>query len=637
MRRVVKNFSTLCWLPLALLAHSGPALAAVKHCGYQIFVESAEANIDPMPIGTTADTPVTTAEFSQFKVKGRYLWQCSAGLFGGGCQKAPPDETHARNVASLGAERCLSDAVTEQGIASTCVESLRSNSGDYWEGESITGHAITSRVIDWHFEDLKQIAIDTVCFRAQRPVTGFRITARVSERYPRCNFTGETRTREVFSSSELICGDPPLGRPLPSDPTGGVAGMGPTPESEEGSDGRPPREAEAPPPQPLIAAPDLKIQKTADQETCLPNQKCKFTVEIANDGIGVFRGPLTIADTITPASERLVEFGPPPWSCVRSGDNYTCKHPEIELFPAQKLTLTLGFDNTEEVRGTVENCARLKWDIPPLAGLCSGAIAEALERKSAAGGPGKVGEAASQTIAASISENAVKEYQCISGQPETGKLDEPLLANIFADLDLGDTNAGNDISCAVSSISLPLPETLPPNPTPVTAPASPLPTSPAIASPPTVCPIFRRIPGTNGGCCPESQQWNGNSCGVASLPTQPSPPPPPPPPMTAPTPPPPPTAPLVTAPPPPPPPPPVTSPSATAPPPPPLPPVTAPSTTAPPPTAPLVTAPSTKAPQLTFPSPSKFTCEGGKIVGGLCWCGIGRFPKAIGKNAYRCQ
>ena len=117
------------------------------------------------------------------------------------------------------------------------------------------------------------------------------LVARRDDGYPStCNFgnLGGSRARVLlfWTSVENFCD-----RPLPADPTGGVGKGGgrPLPSDPTGLGGmETPREAEAPPPQPLIAAPDLRLDKSADQETCLPNQKCKFTVEISNDGIGGF-------------------------------------------------------------------------------------------------------------------------------------------------------------------------------------------------------------------------------------------------------------------------------------------------------------------------------------------------------------
>lgn len=37
------------------------------------------------------------------------------------------------------------------------------------------------------------------------------------------------------------------------------------------------------------------------------------------------------------------------------------------------------------------------------------------------------------------------------------------------------------------------------------------------------------------------------------------------------------------------------------------------------------------------PEPAPLKCIGGKVKGVLCWCGLGRFPKALGNNVYRCQ
>lgn len=49
------------------------------------------------------------------------------------------------------------------------------------------------------------------------------------------------------------------------------------------------------------------------------------------------------------------------------------------------------------------------------------------------------------------------------------------------------------------------------------------------------------------------------------------------------------------------------------------------------------TSATTLQSQQNRPAAAKFKCIGGQVRGNLCWCGIGRFPKTIGKNVYRCQ
>lgn len=43
-------------------------------------------------------------------------------------------------------------------------------------------------------------------------------------------------------------------------------------------------------------------------------------------------------------------------------------------------------------------------------------------------------------------------------------------------------------------------------------------------------------------------------------------------------------------------------------------------------------------PQAAAPAPAgQLECRGGEVKGILCWCGIGRFPRAVGNNVYQCQ
>ncbi|MEM9590231.1 MAG: hypothetical protein AAF967_02705, partial [Pseudomonadota bacterium] len=37
------------------------------------------------------------------------------------------------------------------------------------------------------------------------------------------------------------------------------------------------------------------------------------------------------------------------------------------------------------------------------------------------------------------------------------------------------------------------------------------------------------------------------------------------------------------------------------------------------------------------PATPELQCIGGEVRGVLCWCGIGRFPRAVGNNAYKCE
>ncbi len=41
--------------------------------------------------------------------------------------------------------------------------------------------------------------------------------------------------------------------------------------------------------------------------------------------------------------------------------------------------------------------------------------------------------------------------------------------------------------------------------------------------------------------------------------------------------------------------------------------------------------------QFKKPAAGKMQCIGGQVKGPLCWCGLGRFPKKVGNNVYRCQ
>lgn len=680
MSRVLKA-ALFCLLALAMLVWGGSVSADVRTCRYTIFAGGVDQNVAPALLGytqTSAPFPVSAAQFS---VKGRYQTECGIAPH---CWFIEDDDYKTAQIhASWGAESCVKDAINQFGMPPTCSQ-RQSYLG------SVTGQSSWSEVLDWRFPNLKQSAIDTVCARATARVDMVYILVRRQAGWSsRCDIDGN-RNFMLWADNQGYCfSDRPLpssesgrplppppnvppnpgtGRPVPADPTGGL----------------PP-----PPSHGITAAPDLKVDKTAGQKTCLPHRSCKFKVRISNDGLGLFKGPLTVTDTITPASERLTRFGPAPWNCSGGNGSYSCRHPGIELHPGQSTELSLAFTNTEKARGTVENCASIDWEIPPLEGLCTAAIEEALarERKTMSA------DAKSET------DKAVKEYQCRSGLKETGRPDTQLLRLAFKSLGMGDTNADNDTSCAASSIDLPEPETatltpedvqctggrfrsrstgecLCPSNRPVwdgtnckTRGRADKP--PATRPPPlTTTPTPRCTggwfwdPRVKGCRCPLSAPaWNGKNCYRRV--TKPAPSPTTPycsggrfwypktrtcvcPPQT------PawdgkrckPRQPAVT------------------------PGVTTPlcrggmywnkktkacrcpsskpvwnkykarcearSLTGPPTTTP--TAPSTTSPPTTAPTTSgKIICRGGKMAGSLCWCGIGRFPKKVSKNVYQCQ
>lgn len=723
MRRVLKA-ALFCLLAWVLLAPGGSAWSDTRHCSYQFYIGFIPAATDgPAPV----EAPVAVPG-AHFKVKGRFPGSCPWWKF-----YCLDTASLARINAAHGAERCARDSVNSGGIRpDSCVRKLDFGSGKW------------ARVVEWSVGDIKSHAFQAICrWARERGQELSRITIwAVRERgwSSQCDIRG----RQFFQVWQSAPNRNPCTRPVASDPTGGVG----RPSGDSGENtpaGRPvpadPTGGLPPPPSHgVAAAPDLQVEKTLEK-TCLPNQPCKFMIRVTNDGLGTFKGPLKITDTITPASERLTNFAPAPWTCEGGNGKYTCRHPELQLAAGQSVELSLAFTNTEKARGTVENCASIDWEIPPLEGICTAAVEEALARER-------------ETMSAdakSETDKAVKEYQCKSGVPETGKTDAQLLRLAFKSIGMGDTNRDNDMSCAASSVDIPLPETvtLTPEQTQCTGgrfrsrstgeclcpsnrpvwdgsrcrtrgrtdkPPAARPPPPATATPtprctggrfwdPRVkgcrCPVsapawngktcYRRItkpapapttPSCSGGrywdraakscrcpsnkpqwdgkrctrlaynpapdpvqtpyctggrkwdgrtgacrCPPDKPLWNGASCRKATTPT-------------------------IT--------PGVTTPLCrggmywnkktrscrcpsstpvwnaksgrcvrkvqTAPP--------KPVTSGPPQT---YTPPTTTAPTTAPPTSGKIVCRGGQMVGALCWCGIGKFPKKVGKNVYQCQ
>jgi len=200
-----------------------------------------------------------------------------------------------------------------------------------------------------------------------------------------------------------------------------------------------PEEPEAMPQQPpaqSVAAPDLSIEKTADEESCAAGQGCGFALRITNVGEGAFAGPLQISDVSTPAARRLGDAAPSAWSCRGSRGRYSCSHPGTTLAPGDSLALTFDLALAASASGTMENCATLEW--PRRARVMM--VQRALNELGLDAGPVD-GRAGPRTF------GAVRAYQELAGLSASGEIDATLLDRLFGGWGEGDGDASNDRAC----------------------------------------------------------------------------------------------------------------------------------------------------------------------------------------------
>ncbi|MBZ9748977.1 DUF11 domain-containing protein [Mesorhizobium sp. CO1-1-7] len=108
---------------------------------------------------------------------------------------------------------------------------------------------------------------------------------------------------------------------------------------------------------------DLILKKRARTEVCTADGVCTFIIDIINNGISTYNGPLTVIDNYPGGAPASSTFGPsPPWTCGPNGPGqFRCDNAGISL-PAGastpifvKAVMPAGYRSD-----TVENCAEVK-------------------------------------------------------------------------------------------------------------------------------------------------------------------------------------------------------------------------------------------------------------------------------------
>jgi hypothetical protein len=106
--------------------------------------------------------------------------------------------------------------------------------------------------------------------------------------------------------------------------------------------------------------PALSIKKTGVAE-CSDLGGCDFTIEVTNDGDGVFNGPLDITEEVTadgkPVPGTLV-IPKGSWKCTQAETPFTCGVPQVEIGPQGKATMNVHVLLSKPTGAkTIENCA----------------------------------------------------------------------------------------------------------------------------------------------------------------------------------------------------------------------------------------------------------------------------------------
>lgn len=115
---------------------------------------------------------------------------------------------------------------------------------------------------------------------------------------------------------------------------------------------------------------DLAIEKTLKQaaaggmiQGCNPDQPCRFTIKVTNNGPGNYVGPLIVKDDM-PAGWQLVSWSGPT-VCQQQGDAFSCSMaPQTTLASGQSVEWTIDLQPTQsnsDQMVQVENCAEIDW------------------------------------------------------------------------------------------------------------------------------------------------------------------------------------------------------------------------------------------------------------------------------------
>jgi len=125
---------------------------------------------------------------------------------------------------------------------------------------------------------------------------------------------------------------------------------------------------------PLFAKFDLAIEKELKQaaaggmiEGCAPNQPCRFTIKITNNGPGDYIGPMIVKDDM-PAGWTLEKWSGPT-VCEQKGDVFSCSMaPQTTLAAGQSVEWTVELQpvpSQSDQMVQVKNCAEIDWKGAP--------------------------------------------------------------------------------------------------------------------------------------------------------------------------------------------------------------------------------------------------------------------------------
>jgi len=121
---------------------------------------------------------------------------------------------------------------------------------------------------------------------------------------------------------------------------------------------------------PVTAGFDLAIEKSLLQaaaggmiQGCDPNQPCRFTIRITNNGPGPYIGPLIVKDDV-PAGWTIATWAGPT-VCEQKGDVVSCSMaPQTTLAAGQSVDWTIGLQpvpSQSDQMVQVKNCAEIDW------------------------------------------------------------------------------------------------------------------------------------------------------------------------------------------------------------------------------------------------------------------------------------
>ncbi|MGF7162641.1 peptidoglycan hydrolase-like protein with peptidoglycan-binding domain [Rhodoligotrophos appendicifer] len=239
----------------------------------------------------------------------------------------------------------------------------------------------------------------------------------------------------------------PVGKPTTQEPAQSAApavASKAEPSPGQTPNAPPQRALTSPPPTPRsveLAPPfDLSLSVRAGLERCASEFGCPFSIIIANNGPGPYRGPLAIAEEVDTAVATLADWSPRKWSCNRRETTFLCTHPEITIEPGGMVTLRLEFVPWRVPARLLQNCARLAWED----GMFHGRTTLVQQNLTMLGyEPG-----AADGLDGSRTQQAVGAYRADRKMSGTGSIGPDLLKEMYGRWGTGDLNGAGDRDCA---------------------------------------------------------------------------------------------------------------------------------------------------------------------------------------------